>query len=285
MRQGTEEWKQARKKFIGASDAAVIMGVSPWRTPYQLWQEKMGFVESQSSSSAMQRGIEMEPIALEEYESLVGHLMMDAVVFNDDYPWMMASMDGIPIDGGDRKDVEIKVPGRDDHATALSGNVPFKYHPQLQHQMCVRGKDKMDYFSWNEESTAIIEVVRDQAYIDNMLDLQRKFYECMQTKTPPPLTERDYIDKSEDYDWAEMELQLLAAQMDRKAAESEEKRIKKLLEERAGGYNVKGRYTKFTRVVTIGRVNYDSIPELQGVDLNKFRGEPSVYWKVTENKK
>lgn len=284
MRQGTEEWREARKKFIGASDAAVIMGVSPWKTPFQLWQEKMGLVESQASSSAMQRGIEMEPVALAEYEKIVGHMIMDAVVFNDEFPWMMASMDGIPIDGGDRKDVEIKVPGNSDHELALQGLIPDKYYPQLQHQMCVRGKDKMDYFSWNEESNALIEVARDQVYIDAMLDLQRQFHTHMTDGTPPPLTDRDYVDRNDD-EWAELELQLLAAQMDRKAAESEEKRIKKLLEQLAGEHNVRGRYTKFTRVVTIGRVNYDSIPELQGVDLNQYRGKPSSYWKVTETKR
>ena len=284
MRQGSIEWLNTRKKLIGASDAAVIMGVSPWKTPYQLWQEKLCLVESQPSSPAMQRGTETEPIALEEYENIVGHLMMDAVIFNPDYPWMMASMDGIPIDGGDRKDVEIKVPGQGDHELALKDLIPDKYYPQLQHQMCVRGRDKMDYFSWNEESSVILEVIRNQAYIDRMLDLQRQFYECMTTNTPPPLTDRDYVDRNDD-EWAELELQLLAASNDRKAAESEEKRIKKLLEQSSGGYNVRGRYTKFTRVVTIGRVNYDLIPELKDVDLSKFRGEPSTYWKVTETKR
>ena len=284
MRQGTEEWKAARKKFIGASDASAIMGVG-FKTAYQLWQEKLGLVPDKPSSPAMQRGIAMEPIALAEYEKIVGYMMMDAVIFNDEFPWMMASMDGIPIDGGDRKDVEIKVPGQADHRLAHKGYIPDKYYPQLQHQMCVRGKDKMDYFSWNEESHVLIQVLRDQPYIDNMLDLQRQFHDRMTNGTPPPLTDRDYVDFSEDRNWAELELQLLAAQMDRKAAESEEKRIKKLLEQSSGGYNVRGRYTKFTRVVTIGRVNYDLIPELKDVDLSKFRGEPSTYWKVTETKR
>ena len=61
--------------------------------------------------------------------------------------------------------------------------------------------------------------------------------------------------------------------------------IKKLLEKLAGEHNVRGRYTKFTRVVTIGRGNYDSIPELEGIDLNQYRGKPSTYWKVTETKR
>lgn len=284
MRQGTEEWKQARKAHIGASDASAIMGVG-FKTAYQLWQEKMNLVPDKPPSPAMMRGIEMEPIALEAYEKIVGHMMMDAVVFSEEYPWMMASMDGIPIDGGDRKDVEIKVPGAADHELARKGIVPDKYYPQLQHQMCVRSKDKMDYFSWNEESTALIEVVRDQGYIDAMLDLQREFWHCMTKGIPPKLTEKDYINKADDDERAELELRVLAASREQKSAESEYKRLKKLLEELSDGHNVQGRYTKFTRVVQPGRVNYDLIPELNGVDLDKFRGEPTAYWIVTETKR
>ena len=40
--QGTSEWLENRKNHIGASDAPVVMGVSPWDTPYKLWENKLG---------------------------------------------------------------------------------------------------------------------------------------------------------------------------------------------------------------------------------------------------
>ena len=36
-----EEWLKIRGKGIGGSDAAVILGLSSWKTPRQLWFEKM----------------------------------------------------------------------------------------------------------------------------------------------------------------------------------------------------------------------------------------------------
>lgn len=40
--QNTQEWEKFRLQKIGASDAPIIMGVSPWKTPFQLWLEKTG---------------------------------------------------------------------------------------------------------------------------------------------------------------------------------------------------------------------------------------------------
>ena len=37
-----EEWLKERKKGIGASEASCIIGVNPWKTNVELWQEKTG---------------------------------------------------------------------------------------------------------------------------------------------------------------------------------------------------------------------------------------------------
>ena len=38
------EWLEARKDGLGASDAAALLGLSPWKTNVQLWEEKCGLV-------------------------------------------------------------------------------------------------------------------------------------------------------------------------------------------------------------------------------------------------
>ena len=35
-----EQWLQERKKGIGGSDAAVVIGKSKWKNNVQLWEEK-----------------------------------------------------------------------------------------------------------------------------------------------------------------------------------------------------------------------------------------------------
>ena len=35
-------WLEERRKGIGGSDVAAIMGLSPWKTAYQVYQDKRG---------------------------------------------------------------------------------------------------------------------------------------------------------------------------------------------------------------------------------------------------
>jgi len=44
-----KEDEMERKGFIGGSDAPIILGLSPWKSPYQLWLEKIGQDKDQSS--------------------------------------------------------------------------------------------------------------------------------------------------------------------------------------------------------------------------------------------
>jgi putative phage-type endonuclease len=109
MAQGSPEWHAHRRKFRNASETPIVLGISPWTTPHQLWQLKLGLVE-QVVSPAMQRGTELEPVARAAYERQTGHVMQPLVVVDGEYS---ASLDGMTL-GGERI-VEIKCPvkGRD----------------------------------------------------------------------------------------------------------------------------------------------------------------------------
>ena len=39
-----DAWLKARKKYIGGSDVACILGYNPWKTNVQLYKEKKGLV-------------------------------------------------------------------------------------------------------------------------------------------------------------------------------------------------------------------------------------------------
>ena len=40
--QGSAEWHEHRRNHRNASETPAVLGVSPWMTPYQLWQIKLG---------------------------------------------------------------------------------------------------------------------------------------------------------------------------------------------------------------------------------------------------
>ena len=83
MVQGSPEWHEHRRKYRNASETPVILGLSPWQTPYQLWQLKLGLVE-QEVTAAMRHGSELEPVARAAYERQTGRIMQALVVVDGD---------------------------------------------------------------------------------------------------------------------------------------------------------------------------------------------------------
>lgn len=57
--------------YIGASQTAACLGISPWDTPHGLWLDKMG-IETKTSTLAMRRGIRIEPFLSDEYKLMTG---------------------------------------------------------------------------------------------------------------------------------------------------------------------------------------------------------------------
>ena len=53
-----EEWTALRSTTIGGSDAAAILGLNPYKSPYALWAEKTGKVipEDISQKEAVRLG-------------------------------------------------------------------------------------------------------------------------------------------------------------------------------------------------------------------------------------
>ena len=100
--QGSAEWHEHRRTHRNASETPVVLGVSPWQTPYQLWQQKLSLAKAEATK-AMLRGSELEPAARAAYERRTGLVMKPLVIVDGEYS---ASLDGFTL-AGDRI-VEIK---------------------------------------------------------------------------------------------------------------------------------------------------------------------------------
>lgn len=278
LAQNSPEWLEFRKTKIGASDAPIIMETSPWKTPYQLWEEKMGVRES-PVTAAMQRGTNMEEEARWVFEEMIGIQVFATVKIHPTLDWMMASLDGIDVE--ERHIVEIKCPGAMDHGKAMDGVVPDKYYPQLQHQMAVTGLDGAFYFSYTRSSSKIIEVQRDDKYISEMIQKERQFYNHMIEFTPPVLTERDYIAR-DDPQWHDYASQYISVKKQLNILEEQEKGLRKHLISLSEKSNSSGAGIKLSRIVRRGHICYDTVPELVDVDLEKYRKPPIEFWKISE---
>lgn len=191
MPQNTPEWLQFRRSRIGASDAPIIMNVSPYKTLLELWRDKKSDKESECNDAMIYGKKNEEPARL-LFEEMTGLVMFpNFMAINDNHEWQIASLDGITIE--QNAIVEIKCANKKDHELARSGLIPPKYLPQIQHQLACTGLDEAYYFSWRENDGVIVIVKRDQEYIDHMTEKEEHFYTYhLLGNVQPAMAEKDF---------------------------------------------------------------------------------------------
>lgn len=285
LEQNTEQWLEFRKTKVGASDAPIIMNDSPWSTPFELWERKLGFREELTQSFAMSEGKKYEEMARWTFEEMLGIQFMPVVGVNDEYPWMIASFDGFSDTG---KAVEIKCPGSEDIKSAKNGIVPKKYRYQLQHQLAVSGLDMIYYYSFDKNNHSdtsnrgvIIEVKRDQAMIDKMIEQELTFLHCLQNCIPPELEERDYNIRH-DAEWQFAVKNWKSANEKAKIYKKDEEHARQLLIHSCHSMNSKGEGVRVQKIMRKGFVDYSKIKELEGINMDQYRSDPIQSWRIVQ---
>lgn len=272
-----EAWHQWRRGGIGSSDAAVILGVSPWRTPKELWEEKVFGTSEKLDNSAMQRGREMEPVARTWFEKAMNVSVFPQNKTNQEHSFIRASLDGIDME--EKVLVEIKCPNASDHATALNKQIPTKYIPQVQHQLLVTGLDGMYYCSFDGSNGAIVEVARDNAYIAAMLEEEQKFWDMVLTKKAPELTDRDFVSMESNDSWKLMSDKWIYLSQALKSMEEEEKSIRSLMIKMSEDRSAQGNGVRISKSICTGTIDYKQImtdhPE---IDWESYRKKSVTKW-------
>src|SRR5690606_184586 len=92
---GREEWLQARRQGIGGSDAAVIAGLDPYKSPIRLWMEKTGQVDEEPAGEAAEWGLLLEPVIAEEFTRRTGKRVRrrNAILQHPRWEFMIANLD------------------------------------------------------------------------------------------------------------------------------------------------------------------------------------------------
>jgi putative phage-type endonuclease len=155
MIQGSEKWHKYRYKRIGGTSIKKIMGtsgasalvddlVSAWLEPYE---HEEGF-----TSDAMQRGIDLEPMARQDLSQSVGIHFEEVGAIQSDIPILMLSPDGISSCG--KFACEIKCPSREVHQSYIRENkIPTAYFWQAMGYFAVNEKLEVLHFaSYRPES-------------------------------------------------------------------------------------------------------------------------------------
>ena len=225
----------------------------------------------------MERGTQLEPKARAAYEIIYDADMPAVVMIHDKHECIRASFDGHNREIS--RDLEIKCPGEKDHETALAGSVPEKYIPQIQHLLMVSGSSELHYYSYHPDFPQgkrgkVVVVKPDPMYQKELLERELAFWECVQTDSPPELTEKDFKElKDEESVALFAELKKAKAMQDQ--AVSLYDSIKKKIIEKVQLARVRCSGVQMIRTTRKGSVDYSKVPELKGVDLERYRKKHS----------
>ncbi len=179
------EW---RLKGLGGSDAPGVMRTSPieWSasTPRKIWELKTRRRMPDPPNYPMKRGIRLEPRARAKYEQITGIAMPAVRRVHPVHEFARVNADGANFEIG--RGLEIKCPGRADHALAAKGEIPPKYIFQLVHTLWVLDLPVIDYFSyWSENEVRRIEFKRDKKLEKKLIPEEERLWECVVKDVPP----------------------------------------------------------------------------------------------------
>ncbi len=194
MKQNSKEWYEWRNQGIGSSDAPVIMQVSPYKTPYQLWEEKMGYKQDLPKSLyILEKGHETEKKARAIYEITYGVKAPPTVFTHRTYLFARASLDGWVKEKN--RVVEFKLQGVENHEATIQGKIPQQYIYQVMHQLMVTEAKFCDFVSYcpdHDQKFAVAQVERNESLINDLIIEEKKFWESVQVGKPPAFIAKDF---------------------------------------------------------------------------------------------
>lgn len=142
-----EDWLEERKKGIGGSDAATILGLNPYKTTIELWEEKTGRKEAPDISDKpyVKYGTQAEDLlrqlfALDYPQYIVTH-EENTIIKHPEHPFLFASLDGKLLDVATGKEgiLEIKTTNilQSTQKEKWKDKIPDNYYCQVLHYLNV----------------------------------------------------------------------------------------------------------------------------------------------------
>ncbi|MBP2638297.1 MAG: putative phage-type endonuclease [Firmicutes bacterium] len=186
------EWLELRRQGIGGSDAPIVLGLSRYKSPVGLWLEKTGQIVPEEVGEYAYWGQRLEDIVAGEFTLRTGLKVKrkNAILTHSEYPFMIANIDRMIV--GERAGLECKTTSAYRKDDWEGDNVPDAYYVQCQHYMAVTGY-KTWYIACLIGGNTFVHkvVVRDDAFIERMIEVQKQFWDHVVNGTMPAVDGSD----------------------------------------------------------------------------------------------
>lgn len=198
-----QDFTADRSKYLGGSDIGAILGLSPFRTPLQVWQEKTGKEVVRTDSLPLRFGSFAEEFVANEYSRATGFALRhdESIHTYPEHSFMCAHLDrlvfGMGLDQPATKILECKTANpfaRSDWGQVGTDEVPLAYLAQCAWYQAITGIPDADLavlFGNNE--FRIYAIQRDLALEELVIAQAMHFWNAhvLADIPPPPQNERD----------------------------------------------------------------------------------------------
>jgi putative phage-type endonuclease len=202
-----DEWLRLRLQGIGGSEAASVIGQSPWCSNVELWKRKTGRATAPdiSNNAAVQYGHDAEPLlrglfALDfAHKYKTEYLGEFDMVYNPKHPFIFATLDGrlTELETGRKGVLEIKttsiVRSMQKEKWWKDGKpcIPQQYFVQVLHQLLASGFD-----------FAVLHAQLLYDYGSNLEDIRSERRSYMIERSDH-IEDLQYLEEKEVYFWTE----------------------------------------------------------------------------------
>lgn len=181
-----EEWKALRHQYIGGSDAAAVVGMNSFVSPYTLWAEKTGRLPGFEGNLATEVGTYLEEFVAQKFAEETGKKVRRSNMswFNDQYPFAIANIDREIV--GEDAGLEIKTTSELNMTKFKGGEYPSNYYVQCMHYMAITGKQRwyLAVLIGNREFKWFT-IERDEDEIKALMTAENAFWEQVKKDIPP----------------------------------------------------------------------------------------------------
>ncbi len=197
-------WLQKRKKGIGGSELAAIIGLSPFSGPIDIWNNKRGVGDKFTPTEQMRWGNLLEYSIAKEWNKRNSCYKMigGELIIHPDESWMRGTPDFLlfenDLHNGPTAILEIKntsVFAKGYWGTDEDPKVPVNYVIQGQWYLHLAGLDTIHYgvlCGGNELISRTLH--RDNELIDELMKRGRDFWKLIETGVKPQDLETEKID-------------------------------------------------------------------------------------------
>lgn len=200
------EWLKARTYGIGGSDASAIVGMNPYKTNIELFEEKIGrrIPEDISDKPYVKYGTNAEPLIRSlfalDYPQYQVEYYENRILRSKAHPFLQASLDGELTDQNGRRGVlEIKTTNilQSMQYEKWKDRIPDNYYIQVLHYLLVTGYEfvvlrahLISEWGADKRTTAkhyFIERADVEDDLQMLLEEEIKFWGYVESGRKPPL--------------------------------------------------------------------------------------------------